>query len=529
VLPEALLALGRMRESSQQPAEASHAYKLLVAAAPDLASRARALLGLGRAYEAQRLWVPARDAYAQALARCGDVALDEAGKGIKVREWVSERLARAPFDHMADGGAEPALPTPLARVWSRTLSGPVHPLMAWGVPPASDSARVFLVHGNTLRPVPPAGGDASWSADLGNMPQWVGYLADKVVAATDARVVALGLADGTVLWQFDLGAAAQGRRGANPFARNTGEGATQDRGAGRFRNFQIIGERVFFLSGDRKLVALDGDTGLVDWSYMPAAGTINPNLWIGTRHVVLQVRKPNSIQVLETATGRRHAEFAQAEEEEWPRPPLPVDDDHLALVLDRRTVGLFDVRRGTNSWIFRESDKLPTHGPPRLLGDAERLLVLHDGQELIRLDITHGGKRWSIPLGMDDLSERPDTLLCDSERVYWASDRMVQCATLADGKIAWRQPLLGPELGWSLALSEQCIVAYPRASSQVERDLEGFPIVVRQRATGEYVQRLLFPVSVSEVSVRLAPGGALVAARGGLWALGEPAAATKSP
>ena len=39
--------------------------------------RARALWGLARAYEAQRLWVPARDVYAEALTRFPDVVLEE--------------------------------------------------------------------------------------------------------------------------------------------------------------------------------------------------------------------------------------------------------------------------------------------------------------------------------------------------------------------------------------------------------------------------------------------------------------------
>lgn len=521
VVPDALLALGSLQEARQRPADAAHAFKRLFATAVEPADRARALMGLARAYEAQRLWVPARDAYEQARSRYGDEEVKVSGASVKLKSAVQERLAHAPFDRMAEDRAEPMLPTPLTRIWSRTLDGPIHPVLAGGVPPSLDASRVFLVQGSTIRPVDAANGSAPWSADLGSSPQWVGYLTDKVVAATDSRITALSVGKGSVEWQYDLSALVRGRRGANPFAKSVAEGDANEAPPGRFRNFQIVGGRVFFLAGERKLVALDGDSGLVDWSYTPPSGTINPNLWVGPRQIVFQVRKPESIQVLETDSGRRRAEFSQAEAEEWPRPPIAIDDEHLAIVLDRRTVALFDTRRGTNAWVFRESDKLPTHGAPRLLGDAERLLVLHDGNELIRLDLATGGKRWSIPLGIDDLSERPDALIFDDQRVYWASDRMLQSASLADGAVAWREPLIGPESGWSLALSQRCVLAYPQASSLVERELEGFPLVVRQRDTGAYVQRLLFPASVSEVSVRLNPRGALVAARGGVWALGE--------
>ena len=282
-----------------------------------------------------------------------------------------------------------------------------------------------------------------------------------------------------------------------------------------------MGERLFFQSGDRKLVALDGDTGLVDWSYRPPTGTINPNLWIGPRQVVFQVRKPNSVQVVDTATGRRFAEWPQTEEEEWPRPPLPIDDERVAVVSDRRTVALFDIVHGTNSWVFRENDKLPTHGPPRLFGDSERLLMLHDGNELIRLELSTGLKLWSLPLGIEDLCERPEALVYDSQRVYWASDRTLRAAALADGKLAWREPLIGPDSGWSLALTEQCVLACPRASSPVEGDMEGLSLLLRRRDTGAFVQRLWFREGISDVAVRLSPHGALVAAQGGLWAVGE--------
>ena len=230
-----------------------------------------------------------------------------------------------------------------------------------GCPPSAGIAsRTFLVQGNTIRPVDPATGDSPWSADLGGAPAWVGYLADKIIAATPTRVAALSLDRGAIEWQYDLGPTQPGRRDADPFARpaaGTERGGSE---AAPFHDFLIVGGRVFCQAGRRKLLALDGDTGLVDWSYSPVAGaTLNPNLWVGPNRIVLQTLKPNAILVLETANGRRRAEYPQSEDEEWGRPPLPIDDDHVALVPDRRTVALFHLTRGTNSWVFRESDKLP--------------------------------------------------------------------------------------------------------------------------------------------------------------------------
>ena len=115
----------------------------------------------------------------------------------------------------------------------------------------------------------------------------------------------------------------------------------------------------------------------------------------------------------------------------------------------------------------------------------------------------------------------PESTALDGERFYWASDRMLNAAALADGLLAWSRHLTGPESGWSLALTDRCVLAYPVASNRVEGELERFPMIFRRRDSGALVQRLLFPVSVSDVAVRLAPHGALVATQGGVWSLGE--------
>ena len=508
VVPDSLLALGQICDASKRPAEAAHAYKRLLANAPSDALRARALFGLARAYEAQRFWVPARDTYTEVLVRFADVSLEEFGSETKVAALVSERLAHEPFDRMMGDRSEPSMPVPLVRRWGRPLSGAIRPLAAQGVPPSAEVSRIFLVQGITLRALDSASGEPLWSADLASPPVWVAYFADKIIAATETRLVALSLDKGSIDWQYDLGGARQGRHGENPFVRpdtavNPGTGP-----AAHFHHFQIVGDRVFCLRGDRELLAFDGDTGLVDWSYAPAAGSINPNLWIGPQRIVLQVRKPGAVLVLETATGRHGGEFPESDDEDWTRPPLPIDDDHVALVADRRTVALFDLRRGLNSWVFRESLDFPRNGPPRLLGDAERLLLIQDGIELIRLDPATGMKRWSYPLGTEDLSERPEAMALDGDRFYWVSGRTLNALALADGSLAWTRPLTGPESGWSIALTARCVMAYPVLSAHPEGEGESLFLVFRRRDSGELVQRLLFPVAVSDVAVRLAPRGA---------------------
>jgi outer membrane protein assembly factor BamB len=286
-------------------------------------------------------------------------------------------------------------------------------------------------------------------------------------------------------------------------------------------DFRIVGSRVFCQRGDRELVAFDGDRGLVDWSFAPSSGKLNPHLWIGQDRIVLQVLKPTAILVLNTQNGRTQAEYVREDDQEWSHDPLPISDDQVALVVDRRSIGLFDFKRGVFPWIVRESPLLPRHGPPLLLGDAERLLVLYDGSELIRLDPRTGGKLWSRPLGDEDLSERPEAFVVDADRFYWATGQRLSALALGDGAPVWRRLLSGPETGWALALSDRCVAAYPVPSKTLEGTLDGLPLVFCRRETGALVERLLFQATATDLAVRLAPHSALIATETAFWALGD--------
>ncbi|HEV3121214.1 MAG TPA: PQQ-binding-like beta-propeller repeat protein, partial [Isosphaeraceae bacterium] len=413
-VPASLAALGELCEALKRPAESAQAYKRLLAVASTDADRARALVGLAEAYEAQGLWVSAREAYAQVLNRFPDQRVGADGPEGLAGAIVARRLEREPFRRIAADRPDPNLPFPLERRWDKRFESKLRPIAAEGVPPSASAGRVFLAERTELKPVDPCTGQSAWNTDLGDEPIWVGYLADRVLAATASKLAALDLEKGTIVWQSDLDSPRPGQpAGLNPFTRPDSGAPRRETSPGRLHDFRIVGSRVFCQRGDRELVAFDGDRGLVDWSFAPSSGKLNPHLWIGPQRIVLQVMKPTAILVLNTQNGRTQAEYAREDDQEWSHDPLPVSDDQVALVVDRRSIGLFDFKRGVFPWVVRESPLLPRHGPPLLLGDAERLLVLYDGSELIRLDPRTGGKLWSRPLGDEDLSERPEAFVLD--------------------------------------------------------------------------------------------------------------------
>jgi outer membrane protein assembly factor BamB len=541
VVPDALLELGSLYESSRRLAEATNAYKRLLATAADDDGRARALWRLARVYEARKLFVAARDCYLDLQARFPKIRFRDGDREIAVAELVTAELARAPYAQLVDDGPQPPTPLPLVRRWhwAAPLPERAFVLSAVGASPSMEIGRAFLVEKHALRLVDPSSGLPRWSSELGASAVWAGYLADKLIAATPRQIVALELGQGILQWRYDLARSAKDLK-PDPFG-NTNPGDVSERRerSGEVASgFQLVKGRVFCLRGRRELIALDGDTGVLDWSFSAPPGEINPNFWVGADRTVLQVDKPNQLLVLRTDDGRPVTRAALAENDVLERPPMPLDDDSVVLVTDRRTVKRFDFNHGQTTWVYQESKELPVNGPPRLLGDSERLLVLHDGRLLIRLDPATGSKRWASPLGSEDLSERPGSMAWDDKRFYCVNieslfggpRHALRALKLEDGSRAWSCPLTGPEDAvWAIALSQRCVIAYPNstrlsAAGDIENTpliLENMPVILRQRETGALVQRFVFSTTIANVAFKVDSHGALLATARGIWSLGS--------
>lgn len=532
IVPDALLATAAALEAEDRPADAAAAYKRLLALpTPDDEARAIALWRLAAAYQARGFPAPARDALQRLRSRFAGIRIETrpGTTPADAAELAAAELRRSPLADLADEGSRPAPPSPLARRWRWRGDGEALPLAPAGTPPAADSSLAFLAGPSILTALAPAAGEEAWTADLGGRAVWVGYVADKLVAATPTRLLGLDSRTGAMLWRFGPEAEPPSGQPLDPFAREPAP-APGAAPAASMHGFQAVAGRLFALRGEGELVAIDGDSGLVEWSFAARPGeAVNPRVWIGPERIVLQTGRasdsaqagrPPEVVVLEPETGRAVARVALGERESLERPPVPMGDDHAILVTDSRTVKKLDLARGRFDWEYRESEALPPGGPPRALVDAERLLILHDGRSLIRLDPATGLRRWSASLGTVALADRPEAMAVDEGRFYWASERLLRAISLENGSTAWKRPLVGPPLArWSIALSDRSIVACPETSG-LEDDPGPLPVVVRRRADGALVQRLTLPAAVEGVALRLDPRGATVATPNGIWALG---------
>ncbi|MFO0960736.1 MAG: PQQ-binding-like beta-propeller repeat protein [Isosphaeraceae bacterium] len=518
-LPEAWLRLGRLRMGRDQLDEAARAYRRLLAesGASD-AERATALLELGRCHERRKLWASARDVYSQAALFDG-VSVPAVGLGRTAGDVARESLANPSIDRLGPAQGELSPPLPLARRWAKALEGPHRLLTAAGDPPNGEIGRIFLVRGQQLRPVNPITGELPWAAELVSDPAWIGYVGDRLVVAGSRGLTALEVNRGTPCWSYGPTREAGDPAGPDPFA-GEGAGARNPADEPTLSGFRVIGDRLLCRVGERQLVAIEGESGLVAWSFATPGGAISPHLVAGPNRIVAQLRAPNSVVVLDAADGRCLGEFDQPDAAPaWPRAPMALDEDRILVAVDNQTVAAFDIRRGVESWRWVDDNPLPRSAQPMLLGDAQNLLVLFDGKELIRLESRSGGKIWSRRLGSEDISDRPEALAIDGRRVYFANDLGLGALDLKDGSPAWTCWLGEPNTGWSLILARHSLVAYPRRPG--DRPEAMLPVAFHSRDDGSALQRFVIASPVRQLAVGLNPQGALIATQDGLWSLGE--------
>ncbi|MGP0062353.1 MAG: PQQ-binding-like beta-propeller repeat protein [Isosphaeraceae bacterium] len=553
VVPDAMEELGSVYESTGRLADAAHAYKRLLALASDDARRARAIWAMARVYDARKLYVAARDAYLDLLSRYPKVRLDP-GTGPTVAERVADTLGRPPYASLIADRPQPPIPLPMVRRWYREAPADrsIRAMGIEGGAPSLEAGRILLSRRDSLRLLNPADGSVRWAAEMDGRAVWAGYLADKVIVATPRHVIALDLNQGTPQWRFDLDRSGKETPHPDPFAVGESGDERPERANRGLHDFRLVKGRLVCLRGSTDLIALDGDTGDVDWSYSTSLGEINPRLWVGPERVVLQVDRPNQLLVLRTDDGQPVARTPLADSEQLERPPLPLDDDSVLVVLDPRTVKKYDINHGQIVWEYRESEDLPVNGPPRLFGDGERVLILHEGRTLIRLDPATGSKRWSCLLGTEDLGEPDGSMALDEQRFYcifrWRSTVTLRAILLADGVPAWTSEWPGMEDSrWSIALSAQHVIAYPNQTGLADGfEMATIPVILRGRETGALVQRFLFPATQAEptrgdlggmaatatpglVTFKLDPGGASLATPRGVWGLGAKRAVAAPP
>jgi outer membrane protein assembly factor BamB len=360
-------------------------------------------------------------------------------------------------------------------------------------------------------------GHACWMRAFPDGISWLGRHADVVLAAGPTGIHGLRLADGETLWEHAAG----------PLGEDYGP-PLADAGGGKLAAFQQVDSRLFFLQDERRLFALDAESGRVLWTcWAPAArlnppypgGRFYPRYHAGADWLVVQTGGGQR-WVLESRTGQKVHE-APTNPEPWPRAPLALDDGRVCLVPNTRQVVVFDPATGHEIWTYQaEPSRWPSLSgeAPQVLGDPSTLLVLtarNHGYELQPVDARTGQPRWPAsrlisPSGVDLASAA-----FDGETLLFISRNALEARELTEGKRLWELSLTGSAGPWQVVRARRAVVAFPRRV----RAGDSFPVFVCDPKDGHLMQRLNFPASAPRAAVQLGEKNMAVLVGDQMWGL----------
>jgi outer membrane protein assembly factor BamB len=519
------------------------------------ADRALAHAGLARAYEQQQRWEAARAAWQRLAAEAGDQTIAALDPARSVRDFVARQLGRRGHRTALD---QPRLnlALPLLRRWpaaetegeerraesgkrraeggGRSAEGKMENTL-----PRRIAERLLVPDGcsypercltflpsdtdnaPTLTCRDAANGKTLWHTPGPERPFWTGHHGGSILVAGGRTVQCLSQADGKRLWEFAV----------PPSFRSSGDSD--------LCGFHLTRTTLFCLVGDRRLIALDADTGQVLWSrWAPGAqvrpllpaGRFNPLYHAGEKWIVVQTGS-GKLLVLNARSGRLVHEVASPSP--WTQAPLPLAEDLLCLARDSRQVVLFDPAAGKDLWVYqtarRADTSLLTGELPRILGNGRALLVVvprNYGYQLERLDPDTGVPLWPARARVVRDPIEPDRACLDRAAVYYASRHFLCARSLKDGKLLWARPLPGRTGNWRVACCGKWVLVHPVHPKQAGQDDDTWsqataeliwPVFFCDPKDGAVVQRLNFAEPALETAVQLVRHGLVVAAAGRVW------------
>jgi hypothetical protein len=238
--------------------------------------------------------------------------------------------------------------------------------------------------------------------------------------------------------------------------------------------FRLVSGRLFFLQGQRRLFAVNAETGAVLWDrWAPDAGLRLPfpqgrfssGYHAGAKTVLVQMSGRRWL--LDAATGRL---IHQAPDggELWQRPPLELDEHTLCVAPDSRHVVLLDARTGQSLWTQTLAGGTTLSGEiPQVLGRGEVLLYVRPanvGYFLQRLDRATGKSIWPQPRLFTRKTPDVSTWTFDQEAVYGVEEASLTARSLADGRVLWRRALDGAR-GWQARRAGDYLTVWPVPSA----------------------------------------------------------------
>ncbi len=381
--------------------------------------------------------------------------------------------SRPPRERLRPEANEVAGPSlPLFRTWHTTLGNDEWILAGW-----QETEPELLLTGSTegrLLCRNTANGEIRWQHRLPFVPRWASCHADTILTGGEGGAARLRREDGELLWHFSAPAAGRYPSAAVDGVRIIDDPQTPE----PLRGFQQVSGRLFFLQGQRRLFALDAESGEVLWDrwapdggfhLLYPQGCFSPCYHAGAETVLIQMAGRRWL--LDAATGRQIHQAADSRDL-WRRTPLKLDERTLGVVTDRRHVVLLDALSGKCLWTHTLTGGTTLSGEmPHILGRGDLFLLVtptNIGYSLQRLDRATGKPVWPRPslLTMKTLDISSWTF--DREAIYFAEDRSLVARSLTDGRVLWQRTLHGAD-AWQVRRVVDYLAVYPIPSAQDAR------------------------------------------------------------
>jgi outer membrane protein assembly factor BamB/tetratricopeptide (TPR) repeat protein len=462
----ALLELASLNEQQGEFGAAARAYRSFLHRAGDESRRARALIGLARAYERQNCWPAAQAIWQQFADEQGDRTVPGIDPSRSVRAFVTQQLHAPGYQSVAVCHG-PELSLPLLRTWPAEAESGGPAAGELFVPVAGSPWRgigneyLFTVRDGTITCREGLTGKGCWRATLPETARWIGCRADIIIAAGIDGVYGLSRADGARLWSLSL---------VTEYHRP------------HLAAFQFAGSRLFFLQDQCRLFALDVLSGRLLWSaWAPAArfhlpfpsGRFQSNYHAGDKTIVIQTGTGRRL-VFDSRTGRRLGR-SQGAGQPWPRPPLPLDEHHLCVWTDLEHLTCIDSTTGRESWTYAVEYPTSLSGEPlQALGTQDALMVLvsrNYGYFLECLDSQKGSRRWAKPLNLGTQPTDLEGGTLDDTAVYLVQSNALLAHALADGRLLWKRTLLPLQGRWRTLRTQNCLLVVPREGTAIRWQL----------------------------------------------------------
>jgi len=522
---------------------------------PDADLAASAWITLARAYEKLRDFPAATAVWQRLAAEMPTRTIPQLDPQRTVASWVREHLAkRTPIPELP---LLPELGVPLERTWSIKLTRFEQPLLELDGPTASLICATDT--GACCRRTDT--GAILWERELPFTPSTARTHVDTALLMGPDGLAMIAATSGELLWYLHAPP-------VESIAFRTADEPTPRR---KWSSFQLAGTRLIARYGEDRLVAIDLESGWIDWwlsATNAGQGGFRPHLQ-ATADAVLVQKYDGRVWIVNMADGalrqERHslgndARGARSARVPWAEPAIVLDEFRVILAHDAEQILLLDLRDGKAVWTHTiPGESSLTGACPRIRRFGNHLLMAverNHGIELDCLNIETGKRTWPRPLGFVGQAVQLDAAVMWEENVVLPIGSQITALRFDGGRQVWATvpPGYAPGRKFRLASTRSGILVFSdrehshgfifehqiinrlpsslgwgkQLAFRLLHDVTAgyhkwteheFAVVVLHPRDGQPMQRLRFAGGGGTATCRVGTAHAVVAFGGQLWGL----------